>query len=314
MCVFAGSARLDAMTVRSHGAARLRFWRPIPRDATDVICGEGTVDELPIHGHEALRVMLPASRFAVVDATGADVVVRPGQLHVAAPLELQGARGLDGAACSMRVVLVPVGLLPGSSRCWESTAPGRRQFVADDAVLYAELWTLIGELRGPLVGLSSVTRLLRCIGRLLAGLGPPPPPPSPPRAPARRVRRRADGVDRVGAHLRAHVAQNLSLDELAAVAGLNKFYLLRAFRRAYGFTPHGYQRQLRLAHAWQAIVNGHPLTRATYDAGFADQSHLTRQFAALFGVTPARCARQLVTPLAPAADAQTTRSAPPSAA
>jgi AraC-like DNA-binding protein len=300
------------MTSRSHGTARLRFWRPIPRDAADVICGEGTVDELPIHAHEALQVMLPASRFAVVDATGTDVVVHPGQLHVAAPLELQGVHGLDGAPCAMRVVLVPVAALPSSSRCWEGAAPGRRQFLAEDALLYAELWTLIGELRGPIVGLSNVTRLVRCIGRLLAGLVPPPPPPH---GPARRARRQMDGVDRVGAHLRAHLAQSLSLDELATVAGLSKFYLLRAFRRAYGVTPHAYQRQLRLAHAWQAIANGHPLTRATYDAGFADQSHLTRQFGALFGVTPARCARQLVAPHVPSADAGViARSAPPSAA
>jgi AraC-like DNA-binding protein len=181
-------------------------------------------------------------------------------------------------------------------------------------MLYAELWALIGELRGPLVGLSNVTRLLRCVGRLLAGLVPPSPP-RPPSGPAKRARRQTDGVDRVGAHLRAHIAQSLSLDELATVAGLSKFYLLRAFRRAYGVTPHAYQRQLRLAHAWQAIANGHPLTRATYDAGFADQSHLTRQFAALFGVTPARCARQLVAPQVPsAADGVVARSAPPSAA
>jgi AraC-like DNA-binding protein len=254
--------------------------------------------------------MLPASRFSVVDATGDDMMVHPGQMHVAAPLELHGARGIDGAQCAMRVVLIPLAAVPTSSLCWEGAAPGRRQFVADDAELYAELWTLIDELRGPLVGLSSVTHLLRCVGRLLADLAP-----RPPRAPARRARRRIDGIDRVGAHLRANVGANVSLDELAVVAGLSKFYLLRAFRRAYGVTPHAYQRQLRLAHAWQAIANGHPLTRATYDAGFADQSHLTRQFAALFGLTPARCARQLVTPRTAAADARTTaRSAPPSAA
>jgi AraC-like DNA-binding protein len=312
MCAPIGHARLDAMTTRSHGASRLRFWRPIPRDAADVICGEGTVDELPIHAHEALQVMLPASRFSVVDATGGDVIVRQGQLHVAAPLELHGARAIDGVECAMRVVLIPLAALPSSSPCWEGAAPGRRQFVADDAVLYAELWTLIDELRGPLVGLSSVTHLLRCVARLLADLAPPPPPPC---APAPRARRQIDGIDRVGAHLRAHVGANVSLDELAAVAGLSKFYLLRAFRRAYGVTPHAYQRQLRLAHAWQTIANGYPLTRATYDAGFADQSHLTRQFAALFGLTPARCARQLVTPRAATVDTPATaRSAPPSAA
>jgi AraC-like DNA-binding protein len=93
-----------------------------------------------------------------------------------------------------------------------------------------------------------------------------------------------------------HVAESVSLDELASVAGLSKFYLLRAFSRAHGFTPHAYQMHLRVARAWRLIVDGYPLTRATYDAGFADQSHLTRQFAATFGVTPARYARQLARP------------------
>lgn len=289
---------------------RLHFWRPIPREAADIICGEGAVDALPIHAHDALQVMLPASRFAVVDGTGADVIVSPGQLYVAAPLELHGAHGIDGAPCDMRIVLVPLATLPSSSSCWTGTIPGHRQLVADDPALYGKLWTLVGQLRDPLVDLSSATRLLECIGRLLAGLDP-----RPPHAPARRARRQADGIDRVGTHLRAHVADSISLDELAQVAGLSKFHLLRAFRRSYGVTPHAYQRQLRLAHAWRAIADGHSLTRATYDAGFADQSHLTRQFAALFGVTPARCARQLAMPRARAASTwDAGRSAPPSAA
>jgi AraC-like DNA-binding protein len=54
--------------------------------------------------------------------------------------------------------------------------------------------------------------------------------------------------------------------------------------------------QLRLARAWHLIVEGRPLSRTTYDAGFADQSHLTRRFAALFGVTPARFAKELAVP------------------
>jgi AraC-like DNA-binding protein len=300
------------MRDRSDSASQLRYWRPLPREVADIICGEGTVDELPVHAHEALQVLLPASRFAVVDATGTTVLVHPGQLYVAAPLALQGAHGLDGGTCAMRVILVHLAALPPAFREWEcAPTAGHRQLVVDDPGLYTELWALVGELHGPVVGVASATRLLRCIGRLLAGLAP-----RPPHAPARRARRLSYGIARVAAHLRAHAAETTSLDELAHVAGLSKFYLLRGFRRAYGVTPHGYQRQLRLAHAWRAIADGQALTRATYDAGFADQSHLTRQFAAQFGVTPARCARQLATPRAAVTDSLRIdhRSAPPSAA
>jgi AraC-like DNA-binding protein len=311
MCAVPGTPKLDAMKARSVSTSQLRFWRPLARELADIICGEGTVDEQPVHAHEAVQVLLPASRFAVVDATGATVIVHPGQLCIAAPLALQGAHGVDGGACAMRVVLVPPAALPPASRGWEcALAPGHGQLVVDDPGVYSELWALVGELHGPIVGVASATRLLRCIGRLLTGLAP-----RPPHAPARGVHRLNHGIARVAAHLRAHATENISLDALAEVAGLSKFYLLRGFRRAYGVTPHGYQRQLRLAHAWRAIAEGQPLTRATYDAGFADQSHLTRQFAAQFGVTPARYARELATPPAPVMNSwRTDRSAPPSAA
>jgi AraC-like DNA-binding protein len=297
-------------------AARVRFWRPFPREAGDIICGEGSVADLPIHTHEALRVMLPASRFAVVDGRRGAVVVRPGQLHVAAPLELHGARSLGDAPCAMRVILVaPAVLLKVSEELaslWSGASPGLQQVVVDNPGLYAELWALIGDLRGPLVALACAPRLLGCLARLLAGL-----PARATNAPSPRASRQAAGVGRVCDYVRAHTMESLSLDELATVAGLSKFYLLRAFRRAHGVTPHAYQMQLRLAHAWRFIVEGYPLSHASYEAGFADQSHLTRRFAAVFGLTPARYARQLAVPpgAAPSSASGAGRSAaPPSAA
>jgi AraC-like DNA-binding protein len=309
----ASPASATSATDRTAG---LRFWRPLPREDADIICGEGAVGELPIHTHEALRVMLPASRFAVVDGRRASVVVRPGQVHVAAPLELHGARSLEDVPCAMRVILVAPAVLPNlgaePSGLGRRAAPGLQQFVVDDPALYAELWALIDDLRRPLVALACAPRLLGCLARLLAGPAAPPA-----HAPKAQAGRQAVGVDRVRDFLRAHVAESVSLDELASVAGLSKFYLLRAFRRTHGVTPHAYQMQLRLAHAWRVIMEGRSLSRATYDAGFADQSHLTRRFSAAFGLTPARYARQLLVPPGAAhesAAAAEQSAAPPSAA
>jgi AraC-like DNA-binding protein len=277
------------------GAAHLRFWRPLPREVADVICGEGAVDELPIHAHEALQVILPTSRFVLIDGRGNAVELRPGQVYVAAPLELHGARRIDDVPCAMRVLLVAPHLLPqlvgDPAGLWRGAPPGHQQRVVDDPALHTELWARIAELRGPLVSMTCGPRLLGCVGRLLARLAA-----LPPAAPTPREGRQRTGVGRVRDHLRAHVAENVTLDELASVAGLSKFYLLRAFRREHSITPHAYQMQLRLAQAWRFIVEGRPLSRATYDAGFADQSHLTRRFAATFGLTPARYARQLALP------------------
>jgi AraC-like DNA-binding protein len=306
--------------------ARARFWRPFPRKAADVVCGEGTLTEVSFHAHEALQVLLPVSPFAVIGGAGRTAVLSPGTIHVTGPLELRSARGVDGAPFSTRIILIAPSVLTTiraglAGRAHVATrqvapqapdtTPSLSELVVRDRDLYAELMTVFDALRRPLMALNCESRLLECLAQLfnrhdersatLRACGARPP----------------GGVVRARDYLRAHPVQNVTLDELAAVAGLSKFYLLRSFYRAYGLTPHGYQMQLRLARARRLLDEGRPLSHVTYDAGFADQSHLTRRFAAFYGLTPARYARQLAMPPGPAPEmaASTDRAlTPPSAA
>ena len=82
------------------------------------------------------------------------------------------------------------------------------------------------------------------------------------------------------------VDEKLHLVDIARVAGLPPFRLLRAFERATGMTPHCYQRQVRVHRAAEMIVRGHPLGETAAASGFADQAHLTRCFRGSFGITP----------------------------
>ena len=92
-------------------------------------------------------------------------------------------------------------------------------------------------------------------------------------------------------YLQAHLRESVALAELAGVAGVTKFALLRVFARELGVPPHAYHTRLRLAHARRLIDDGAPLSHVAFDAGFAAQSHLTRRFKAHFGVTPGEYAR-----------------------
>jgi AraC-like DNA-binding protein len=77
-----------------------------------------------------------------------------------------------------------------------------------------------------------------------------------------------------------------TLAELAALVGIGKFQLLRRFRRVYGTTPHDWLLQRRADRARGLIRNGVPLVEAAANAGFADQSHMTRVFVKRYGFTP----------------------------
>ena len=100
------------------------------------------------------------------------------------------------------------------------------------------------------------------------------------------------GLARVREYLRTHTTKSVSLAELASLACLSKYHFLRLFTRTHGVSPHGYQMRLRLDLACQLIAAAQPLSFVAYEAGFADQSHLTRRFKGAFGVTPGAYAKQ----------------------
>jgi AraC-like DNA-binding protein len=93
-------------------------------------------------------------------------------------------------------------------------------------------------------------------------------------------------IMRVRDYLEAYYTQNVSLDELALVAGLSRFHLCRAFRKEIGVTPHFYQMQVRIAHAKRLLAHQTAITDVASKMGFYDQSHFGWHFKRLVGVTP----------------------------
>ena len=87
---------------------------------------------------------------------------------------------------------------------------------------------------------------------------------------------------------------DISATQLAAAAGCSRFALHRSFVAAYGVTPAGYQRQIRLRTARRLIAAGCPISAAAARAGFADQAHLTRWFVRHYAITPGAYRRAAV--------------------
>ena len=80
--------------------------------------------------------------------------------------------------------------------------------------------------------------------------------------------------------------QALRLDELAGAAQMSRYQLLRAFRRAFGMTPHAWQVDLRIQRARRLLDQGMSLADAALQLGFADQSHFQRAFKERVAATP----------------------------
>ncbi len=81
------------------------------------------------------------------------------------------------------------------------------------------------------------------------------------------------------------------LETLAREVGLSRFQTLRLFQRYYGVTPRAFHLHFRLALARRSLKAGASLAEVAASCGFVDQSHFTRQFKRLLGVTPGQYAR-----------------------
>jgi AraC-like DNA-binding protein len=102
-------------------------------------------------------------------------------------------------------------------------------------------------------------------------------------------------VERARQFLDAHFAEVVASETLEALTGIGRYTLARHFRALLGTSPYRYLVLRRLDHARLAMRGGASLADAALASGFADQSHMTRQFKQAFGISPGRW-RALHTP------------------
>ena len=110
----------------------------------------------------------------------------------------------------------------------------------------------------------------------------------PVRPAASSAATRVASIQRALTYLRAHCMREVTLQELAAAAGLSKFHFVRLFSAVVGITPHRYQLLLRIAGARALLRQGEEIADVAQHTGFFDQSHFTACFRDVVGVTPGR--------------------------
>ena len=85
----------------------------------------------------------------------------------------------------------------------------------------------------------------------------------------------------------SRLAENLTLDDLAAAAGwVSRFHFLRLFKNTLGVTPHRFVLNRRLEAACQLLQTALPLADIALAAGFSSQSHLCTAMRRTLGLTP----------------------------
>jgi AraC family transcriptional regulator len=99
---------------------------------------------------------------------------------------------------------------------------------------------------------------------------------------------------RITEKLRAEFSERLTMDDLAREAGVHPVHLSRVFRRITGRGIGEYVHRLRVREACERMLDPErSLADISCDLGFADQSHFTRAFRVITGMSPGAFRTQL---------------------
>lgn len=93
-------------------------------------------------------------------------------------------------------------------------------------------------------------------------------------------------LDTVLARVEDTLGSCITVEDLAAVAGLSAAHFAREFKRCTRWTPHAFVMERRVQRARQMIAAGRSIADSAFECGFADQAHLGRAFKKRFGITP----------------------------
>jgi len=204
---------------------------------------------------------------------------RPGQCHVLHPDEQHDGAAADAEGFAYRIAYLDPALVGAA------LGSGPLPFVADPVlVLSPTQRTLLAQTLDPGAPANELTRTdaIATLAELLA---------------ARCGRPIASGALDLPAllavreRITAEPAAWPSAAALERLSGLDRWTLARQFRAAFGTSPTRFRSMRRLDRARAMLARGLPAAEAAAAAGFADQSHLSRQFKQAYGLTPGQWTR-----------------------
>lgn len=226
------------------------------------------------HRHDTYAIGLTLAGVQTFRYRGARRYSLPGQCHILHPDEVHDGTPGDEGGFRYRILYLDPVLVQ------EVLGAKPLPFVSEPVVAFSarrllsfrRLWDLDDEIDE--LGRVDVVDL--ALEALMAACG----------RPSGSVHLSMEGLNRARAMIAADPTRCHSLDMLERVAKLDRWTLARQFRAAFGTSPSRYRTMRQLDIARRLIRSGIPLVEASLRAGFADQSHMTRQFKKAFGLTP----------------------------
>jgi len=272
---------------------RAHYWRTPLLPGSELLTARFFAQRFAPHWHDTYNIPIivaGAQRYryrgaAHIAGGGTIAAINPGEVHT-------GERATE-VGWTYRAFYPSIAWLTERSAELAGTegaspAPAFPPHAIDDADLAARLVHAHGLLEADDDPLRAETALRAAFAALLIRHARPAPRVA---LVARESARTAAMQDLLARDPTSAGASRVTLTAVAHAVGLSPYHALRVFVRTVGIPPHAWRNQLRLSRAVELLRRGMPVGTVAVRCGYADQSHLTRQFKRAYGVAPGRWQR-----------------------
>lgn len=258
------------------GESAVTAWRPDVPDVTEVFHAHFRQHAYPVHTHTVWTLLILDDGVLRFDLDRHDHGTLRSQVVLLPPHVPHDGRTAAPQGFRKRVVY-----LAESALAADLIGPATDRPTLADPLLWDRISRLHGALALPGESFEAQSRLALIVDRLGVHLRRKPVQVTPL---ARGV---ADDLHDL---LDARLTTGLTLDEAARLLHTHPAHLVRAFTRRFAIPPHLYLTGRRVELARRLLLSGMPAGAVAAEVGFYDQSHLTRHFKRMLGVTPSRYA------------------------
>jgi AraC-like DNA-binding protein len=257
------------------------FWRDSRFNGMECLSATFLTHEFAPHAHDTFSIGAIESGSQIATIKGAREASGPGDLYLINPGETHDGAPTDGGY-RYRMIYPDMSLLREiledvTGKSFAGTPAFGKQ-ILHDPNLAAAFQTAHRTLEAGKGALETAQAMFQVLDAMFRQHG------SSIIVPADTRERSA--MQRARDYLVENYASDIGLSELAAVAGLSRAHLIRAFRKEFHITPHAFLTDIRIRVARRRLQSGEHPAEIALECGFADQAHFTRHFKARTGITP----------------------------
>ena len=260
---------------------QLKFWRVPHLDNLELLHGSNITYDYPRHMHEEHCVALMLRGKEITNCRGKSHIALPGNILLINADEVHSSQSFETEYIVIKIKQNILNRIAFDIFGCEPETPYFSEFINRDKLMFRLLLNLYRKLTENISLLEQESEFISAIEQLLTQQNKNYSVLQP-------VGKEPRCVKSVRDYLKSHYAENVSLSQLASVADLSRFYLLRVFRSQMGVPPHEYQTQVRITHARKLLRKGYSILDAALETGFFDQSHFSRNFKRITGRTPGK--------------------------